>query len=125
MGSSGSGNFSDYSGKPNQPTGGGGSSGGSSGSDLCRQAVSAGLEDIAEYDFFTTTGGVPPVGTQLTLAHRGRVVAVSANDSIVGALPTRYNYLASCLKDGIRYTGVVTASASGPVPRVNADFAAD
>jgi len=124
MGSSGSGSFSDYSGKTKQTGDGGGSSGGGSGNDLCRQAFSVGLEDVGDHELFTTTGAVPPVGSPLSLAHQGRIVALDANGVIVGALPTRFNYLAACLRDGIGYTGVVTLSATAPAPRVNADFAA-
>lgn len=122
MGSSGSGSFSDYSGQPKKTGDGGGSSGGGSGNDLCLQAFSVGLEDVGDYDLFKITGTVPAVGSALSLAHKGRIVALDTNGVTVGALPTKFNYLAACLKDGITYTGIVTHSTSSPVPRVNADF---
>lgn len=124
MGSSGSGNFSDYSGRPNQPTGNGGSSGGGSGEDLCHQAFSVSLEDVAQYDFFSQTGSVPPNGTPLTLNLKGRIVAVAPNGLSVGAIPTKLNYLAGCMRDGVQYTGVVRYSSTAPVPRVDVDFVA-
>lgn len=124
MGSSGSGRFSDYSGKQNQPAGNGGSSGGGSGEDLCRQAFSAGLEDIGQYDLFSTTGNVPAPGTKLTLILSGRIVAVDQNGTSVGALPTKLNYLAGCIRNGFQYVGVVQHSAAKPVPRVDVDFLA-
>ena len=124
MGSTGSGSFSDYSGRPNEPAGNGSSAGGSSGNDRCRQAFAAGLEDVAQYDFYSTTRTVPPAGTVLTLVHRGRIVAVDQNGTSVGALPTRFNYLAACLHEGFSYRGVVNSSTLTPTPQVNADFAA-
>lgn len=122
MGSSGSGNFSDYSGKP-KTTSGSGSSGGASGSDKCGEAFSASLEDVASHDFYVNHGFAPAVGTQLTIELRGRVVAVAGTDSI-GSLPTRLNYLARCLQDGFTYTGIVTISSNGSSPQVQADFVA-
>src|ERR1700731_1515803 len=98
MGSSGSGNFSDYSGKPKTGSGSG-SSGGSSGSDKCGEAFTASLEDVASHDFYVNHGSAPAVGIRLTVEVRGRVVAVVGTES-VGSLPTRLNYLARCLQDG-------------------------
>lgn len=124
MGSSGSGNLSDYSKSPNVKTGGGGSSGGSGGVDKCGQAFSVGLEDVGTYPYHSSTGSVPPAGTVLTIAIRARVVALDPAGTAVGALPTRYNYLAACLQAGFNYSGVVTASSTGPNPQVQVDFAA-
>ena len=123
MGSSGSGNFSDYSGKPKTGSGSG-SAGGSSGSDKCREAFTVNLEDVANHDFYVNHGSAPVDGTQLTLGVRGRVIAIVGTES-VGSLPTRLNYLAGCLQDGVTYTGVVTATSNGINPQVQADFLAD
>ncbi|MER8664750.1 hypothetical protein NKH34_26960 [Mesorhizobium sp. M1148] len=122
MGSSGSGTFSDYSGKPKTGSGSG-SSGGSSGSDKCGEAFTASLEDVASHDYYKNHGSAPAVGTPLTVEVRGRVVAVAGTES-VGSLPTRLNYLARCLQDGFTYTGVVTASSNRANPQVQADFLA-
>ncbi|MGR6465812.1 hypothetical protein [Rhizobium sp. PAMB 3182] len=124
MGSSGSGSFSDYSGRPTKPSGNGGSSGGNSGEDRCRQAFNTELEDVAQYDFHSQNNDVPPPGTNLTIALRGRLVAVDSDGTSVGALPTRLNYLAGCLQDGVQYAGVVRSSANAAVPRVEVDFVA-
>lgn len=123
MGSGGSGSFSDYSG--NKKTGSGsGSSGGSSGSDKCKEAFSASLEDVASHDYYKNHKSTPAVGAKLSVQVKGRVVAVIGSES-VGSLPTRLNYLAGCLEDGFTYTGIVTASSNGSNPQVQADFAAD
>jgi hypothetical protein len=120
MGSSGSGNFSDYSGKPKTESNSG-PSGGSSGSDKCGEAFTASLEDVASHDFYVNHGSTPAIGSKLTVEIRGRVVAVSGAEA-VGSLPTRLNYLARCLQGGFTYSGVVTFSSNGSNPQVHADF---
>ncbi|MFT0737505.1 hypothetical protein [Ralstonia wenshanensis] len=124
MGSSGSGSFSDYSGssapRSTGPEGAGG--GGTSGVDKCKQAFSTLLEEVAQCDFYTTTRSVPAVGQQLTIVFDKRIFAVDENGTKVGALPTAFNYLAGCLRSGVRYTGVVKSSALKPIPTVEADF---
>lgn len=123
MGSSGSGRFTDYKGQPKAGDGGG-ASGGASGGDRCREAFTASLEDVASHDYYKTNGTTPPANTQLTISVAGRVVAVAGTQS-VGSLPTKLNYLAGCLNDGVTYTGVVTASSNGSNPQVQVDFVAD
>lgn len=119
MGSTGSSRFSDYSGS--KKTDG---TGGTSGNDRCRQAFSCDLEEVAQCDFFTNTGTVPAVNTELTLIHDVRIFAVTAEGVRVGALPTAYSYLAACMRDGNDYVGIITASTLSPFPRVAADFTA-
>lgn len=122
MGSTGSGRFSDYSGS--RPKGGeGGGSGGASGDDRCARAFACGLEEIEHCDYFVADGGAPPVGMTLSIEQRGRLFAVDSSGQTVGALPTRFNYLADCMNAGFSYAGRVTASVSSPVASVSADFA--
>jgi len=117
MGSTRSSNFTDYSGsRSNDGTGGTG------GVDRCRQAFSCPLEEIELCDYFITHATVPPVGTELVIVHQKRLFAATQQGVKVGALPTSFNYLAACMKDGIHYVGVVTASGILPVPAVSADF---
>ena len=122
MGSTGSGSFSDYSGSQN-PKGSGGS-GGASGVDRCSKAFSCALQEVAQCDYLRTHGASPPVQAQLSLILNGRIFAVDASGTTVGALPTSYNYLAACLTAGFNYVGVVTTSTSSPLPSVSADFRA-
>ncbi|MEP2984682.1 MAG: hypothetical protein ABJN39_00100 [Sulfitobacter sp.] len=122
MGSTGSGNFSDYSGRSGQSGNGGGASGGSSGGDQCGQAFTVGLEDVGDYDFFTTTDGVPPQGTVLEIVLSTRVVAVTGDGLVIGALPTSKNYIAACLADGYSYAGVVRSSSLDGMPQVQVDI---
>lgn len=123
MGSSGSGSFSDYSGS-NRQSNPGGNSGGSSGDDICRRAFSTSLEDVDFYDYFKNTSNVPPVNTVLSVVFATRLIAVDANGTSVGAIPTKYNYLLGCMEKGNSYTGIVTFSIASPVPRVDVDFTA-
>ncbi|MCU7936044.1 MAG: hypothetical protein KZQ99_14370 [Candidatus Thiodiazotropha sp. (ex Dulcina madagascariensis)] len=121
MGSTGSGHFSDYSGSQNSGKSGG-NSGGSSGTDRCHQAFSCVLEEVAQCDFFTANGTLPPAHTQVEIILNGRLFAVDANGVAIGALPTKFNYLAACIADGNNYVGVITKSPTSPVPSVSADF---
>lgn len=120
MGSSGSGRISDYPGS--NKTGNGGGNAGSA--DRCGRAFAVTLEDIEHCDFYKIRGTVPPPGQKLRIALRKRVVAETEDGMSVGNLPTGYNYLGSCLKEGWTYAGTVTASTgTGSVARISADFA--
>lgn len=126
MGSSGSGRISDY---PGTSQGGGGTSQGGGGGqppeDRCARAVSAALEDVEHSDYYHAHGQPPPSGTGLEVRLVKRLVAVTSDGQSVGNLPTGLNYLAACMKDGWRYTGLVVDSGNGPpTATVTADFAA-
>lgn len=109
MGSTGSGSFTDYP-------------GGSGSDNTCDRAIAVALEDIEHCDYYKTNGAVPTVGTVLTLAHKKRIVAQTTAGEVVGNLPTRYNYLAGCLRQGYTYAGQVRDARQGPVAAVSADF---
>lgn len=119
MGSSGSGRFTDYPGSGKGAADGGG---GEATGDRCARALSCQLEDVEHCSYFAKHGKPPPAGTKLELAHAKRVVA-KVGDEVVGNLPTRFNYLAACIKDGYSYVGAVTTSKSTPTIIVSADFA--
>jgi hypothetical protein len=126
MGSSGSGRLSDYPGS-SSPGKAGGSGGGGDGTpeDRCARAFSASLEDVEQSDYYLAHGGVPPIGTQLEVAQRKRLVAQTMDGKAVGNLPTTQNYLASCLKDGWAYVGTVQSARVGrPTATVSVDFVA-
>lgn len=124
MGSTGSGRFTDYSGASTPGTSSGsGGGGGSSGNDKCQQAFSCTLEEVAQCDYLTLTGSLPPKGASLILVLQGRLFARTANGYNVGALPTSFNYLAACMESGVKYAGVIRVSSNVPVPSVTVDFA--
>src|ERR1700694_3556640 len=122
MGSSGSGRFSDYPGSSKEKESGGG---GAAAGDRCARAFGTSLEDVEHCYYFKKHGTTPSVGTVLHVAHKKRMVAQTDSGEIVGNLPTSFNYLAACLKDGYTYVGQVrTSSVKGPVAVVAVDFAA-
>lgn len=123
MGSTGSGSFSDYSGSSSSGKDGGGAGGGSSGADPCAQAFACVLEEVAQCQYYSTRRTVPSPGSAMSLLFRGRIFAVDNTGVVVGALPTRYNYLAACIRNGFHYSGIVSVSQNSPVPSVAADFA--
>ncbi len=128
MGSGGSGRISDYPGSsgggPGSASGGGGSGGGQP-QDRCSRAFTVTLEDIEHSDYYSARGAPPPAGEVLSVTLRKRLVAETSTGQSVGNLPTAFNYLAGCLKEGWTYTGTVTSSASGPpIASVSGDFAA-
>jgi hypothetical protein len=93
--------------------------------DRCARAFSAPLEDVEQSDYYQAHSTTPPIGTQLEVALRKRLVAQTATGESVGNLPTSLNYLAACLKDGWSYIGTVQGSAEGPpVATISADFVA-
>jgi hypothetical protein len=127
MGSSGSGRIGDYpgtsqgGGSPSQGAGGGGRPP----EDRCARAFSTALEDIEHSEHYRAHGVPPPKSEVLEIRLAKRLVAVTAGGQSVGNLPTALNYLAACMKDGWRYTGLVTDSGNGPpTATVTADFAA-
>ncbi len=122
MGSTGSGRFSDYPGSRPERGGNGTGGGGASGEDRCDRAFPCALEEVEQCDYFSANGRVPPANTALTIEQRGRLFAVDASGQTVGALPTRYNYLADCLAAGFTYKGRVTSSTSTPVALISVDF---
>lgn len=124
MGSTGSGHFSDYSGVKRGGASGQGAGGGASGVDKCQQAFSSVLEEVAQCDYYAHSQAVPARDSVLSIVLDGRIFAVDSNGTKVGALPTSFNYLATCLASGVRYVGVVKSSGVAPVPTVEADFVA-
>jgi hypothetical protein len=120
MGSSGTGNFSDYSGTGGGgPAGGhGGSGGGKSGEDPCAKGFESELEEVARSGYFQKHKALPPAGTQLSIRLAARVAAVDTNGDVVGYLPTKYNYVAACLKANWHFDASVTSTSTTPLPRV-------
>lgn len=121
MGSTGSGRFSDYSGRQSSNSGGGGN-GGASGTDRCQQAFTCTLEEVSQCDYFANNGALPAPQTPLSIVLDGRLFAQDANGVRVGALPTKFNYLAACIADGNTYIGAVKATRAAPHPSITADF---
>lgn len=123
MGSTGSGSFSDYPGSRPKEGGQGVGGGGASGDDRCTRAFSCGLEEVDLCEYFSAHRDVPPAHTVLSIELRGRLLAVDTDGRSVGALPTKFNYLADCIAAGFTYEGRVNNSVSVPMASVSVDFA--
>jgi hypothetical protein len=117
MGSSGSGNLTDYS-KPTST----GNKGGASGNDPCRKAFSDILEEVERCEYYINHHDVPPPGSNVTVRLRKRLEVLYEGKEVIGYLPTSRNYLASCIESGINYNGVVTNSRLKPMPSVSVDI---
>lgn len=123
MGSSGTGRFSDYSGSKREYLPGEGEpTGGSSGEDPCDQALSTTLEEIERCDYFRRTNSVPGEGEEVRIDIDGRVCATTVEGELIGYLPTRFNYLASCIYAGRKYGGVVVSVSIVPVVSIDVDI---
>ena len=127
MGSSGSGRISDYPGSSSSGAGGGpgGGSGDGGAIDRCSRAFNARLEDVEACAYYQTHGVLPPIGTKVKVVQSKRIQAQTLDGEIIGNLPTTFNYLAACLKDGWTYVGSVQKWLSQPpVSTVALDFVA-
>lgn len=124
MGTSGPARLTDYPGSKKGDKSGGNGDSGSTPEDRCNRAFSVTLEDVEHCTFFKLHGTSPTAGTDVQVAHKKRIVAETLAGEVVGNLPTRFNYLASCLGAGFKYVGKVVDSANGPpVAKVTVDIA--
>ena len=115
MGSSGTGHFTDYTKKP---AGQGGGGGGSDGDDICLHGFDSDVEEVGTSEYYHTYSKVPSKGTAVRVEGRGRPAIVTDDGAVVGYLPTKFNYLISCMKSGHQYAGAVTQSSNKPIPNV-------
>jgi hypothetical protein len=123
MGSTGSGQFSDY--RPGGEEGAGEGQAGLPAQDRCSRSFSVVLEDVEHSDYFSRTLALPRTGTRLTIEMRKRIMALNEAGESVGSLPTSMNYLAECLNSNFRYVGTVTTSTPGTTAVLVADFSVD
>lgn len=134
MGSSGTGNFTDYPGTGGgRPGGGGGGAGGGGGGEKsderCGNALEGvSLQEVATCGYFKAHGTLPAKRSRVHIRKKllsGRVVVdLSATDEAIGLLPTKYNYVVACMKNGWEYTGNVVDNTSGKIPKVIVDLVA-
>ncbi len=131
MGSAGTGRFSDYPGTPRgSAKNGGGGGGGGKGSaevDQCERILAnVTLEDVGRSDYFSQNQVMPlvgmPVAVKPTLVGGRLGVEAEEDRLLVGLLPTEYNYLLQCMKQGYTYAGMVKSVRAQPVPVVRVDL---
>jgi hypothetical protein len=116
MGSSGNGSFGDY--KP------------STTEDLCyREIKSVPLDEVSRSPYYQINNTVPPIMGEVHVLeelHNKRIAVESVEDGlIIGYLPTRFSYLLSCMKRGIRYVGNIDYSNDQPIPKVTVNLNAE
>lgn len=93
MGSSGPGNFSDYS---NYPKAIKGVTGAVDSEDKCALAFSTLIEDVDTCEYYSKKGVLPAVGTEVYVDFKVRLVVKSNDGLIIGYLPTKYNSQLYC-----------------------------
>ena len=119
MGSSGTGNFSDYK---NFSRAIKGITGADDSEDKCALAFSTFIEDVDTCEYYSKKGTLPAVGTEVCIDFKVRLVVKSNDGLIIGYLPTKYNYLRNCIVKDFKYTGVVSNVSSTPINTVIVDI---
>lgn len=119
MGSTGTGNFSDYKKFPRAIKG---VTGADDSEDKCALAFSTLIEDVDTCEYYSKKGILPAVGTEVYVEFNVRLVVISNDGLIIGYLPTKYNYLRYCIVKGFTYTGVVSNVSSTPINTVIVDI---
>lgn len=119
MGSSGTGNFSDYLNFQGAIKG---VTGGVDSEDKCALAFSTLIEDVDTCEYYCKKGALPAVGTEVYIDFKVRLVVKNNDGLIIGYLPTKYNYLRNCIVKGFTYTGVVSNASSTPINTVVVDI---
>lgn len=119
MGSTGTGNFSDYKKFPKAIKG---VTGADDSEDKCALAFSTLIEDVDTCEYYRKKGALPAVDTEVYVDFKVRLVVKSNDGLILGYLPTKYNYLRNCIVKGITYTGVVSVASSTPINTVVVDI---
>jgi len=130
MGTRGTNKFTDYPGTP-RGSAKGAKAGGPSSKDsgdvlLCeRQLTGLPLEEVGRCDYFIAHHAIPASGTPVVVRKKlvgGRIGVETTGGELIGFLPTDYNYLLRCMKQGYSYAGQVTSSVAKPVPVVRVDL---
>ncbi len=117
MGSTGTGRLSDYTGYSGAEKG---KTGGKDIEDQCERAVYTTLEDVETSEYFTKKKKVPDKGTPVKVKYKNpRLVAIDEDGTVIGNLPTEYNYLVTCISSGYEYKGEVSGSFMEPLPSVD------
>lgn len=119
MGSTGTGNFSDYK---NFPRAIKGITGADDSEDKCALAFSTLIEDVDTCEYYRKKGTLPGVGTEVFVEFKFRLLVKSNDGLIIGYLPTKYNYLRNCIVKGFTYTGVVSVASSTSINTVVVDI---
>ncbi len=115
MGSTGSGSFSDYQayGKAEK-----GFNGGEDFNDKCSLSFETFLEEVETSDYYREHAALPRVKSEVTILFKTRIAAIDNSGVVMGYLPTKYNYINGCLREGYMYSGEVTLVKDAPIKSV-------
>jgi hypothetical protein len=120
MGSTGHGRLSDYSEKSgkqlsNKKPG----EGGSDGKDQCDNEINTALEEVERSAYFLTYDSLPGINTPVKLVLKKRPCVVTTDsEEVLGYLPTKFNYVAACLRAGHKFEGIIELSTERPLPKI-------
>jgi hypothetical protein len=110
MGSTGSGNFTDYQGySSNNPK-----QGGESKDNVCERAFRTELEDIDTSEYYRANNNLPEENSEIFISFNGYRIVALVNDQEIGNLPTKYNYLRRCMEN-YTYSGIVSNTSTNPI----------
>ncbi|MDZ7775285.1 MAG: hypothetical protein U5L09_06555 [Bacteroidales bacterium] len=107
MGSTGSGNFTDYG----SYSGGNPKQGGETKENECEKAFRTELEDVDTSEYFTSKERLPVINTEIAIEFNGHRIVATIDGREIGNLPTKYNYLRKCMND-YTYSGIVSNTSS-------------
>lgn len=113
MGSTGSGNFSDFQGHKSKNT----NQGGSSVNSECGKAFATDLEDIEISTYYITNNKLPEVNSKINISFNGTRIVALLNNHEIGNLPTKFNYLVACLQD-YNYIGIISSTTINPISTI-------
>lgn len=119
MGSTGSGHFSDYTNFQGSVKG---ITGGSDSLDKCEIAFSSMVEELDSCEYVSKYGTIPPINTVVILKLEVRIVVMTEDETVIGYLPTEFNYLRNCILNGYQYSGTVSVVGMSPVKTVMIDI---
>ncbi|MDQ8747730.1 hypothetical protein [Elizabethkingia miricola] len=110
MGSTGSGNFTDYQ----DFSGTSPKQGGLSIDNDCGKAFRTDLEDVDTSEYYKANGELPDVNTPIVIGFNGSRIVALVTDKEIGNLPTKYNYIRKCMSN-IIYSGIVSNISTVPI----------
>ncbi len=123
MGSTNTGRFTDYSENTKGNGKKSGSNGGSSGEDRCNKAFSTELEEVERCEYYRKYSDLPTKGSKIYVTFNSRMEVINEPGEVIGYLPTKYNYLATCIQDGNSYSGNILSIVKTPIIKVRVDIA--
>lgn len=126
MGSKKTGKWTDFPGSGGDG-GGGGEKGKPTDVDKCAGPIEdLPLEEVALSPYYKAHKAVPPEKTKVRvrekLVDKRIAVETESGQVVIGYVPTAYNYLRQCMSNGWTYTGKVTGSSAGKLPKITVDL---